>query len=197
MPAKLKREFYCGEDVVRIARDLLGKFLVTDLKQGISSGMIVETEAYSWRERGCHAFNHKKTNRNAPMFENGGLSYVYLCYGVHELFNVVTNRQGIPEAVLIRALEPADGVDLMMKRYKTRSPLRITSGPGKLTKALGITRKHNLLDLNSDSVWIEDRKIKVNPLNIETSPRIGMNFPGEDAFLPWRFTIKDNRWVSK
>jgi DNA-3-methyladenine glycosylase len=194
---KLKVNFYQGGDVVKIAKSLLGKFLVTDLPGGISSGMIVETEAYSWMERGCHAFNHKKTNRNAAMFEGGGVSYVYLCYGVHELFNVVTNKEGIAEAVLIRALEPFDGVDLMMRRYQIQNPKGITSGPGKLTKALGIDRAHNLADLTGDIVWIEDRKVLVKPTQIHTSARIGMNFKGKDAVLPWRFTIKGNTWVSK
>lgn len=183
--------------MVKIARALLGKFLVTDFAGGISSGMIVETEAYSWMERGCHAFNQRKTNRNAAMFEGGGVSYVYLCYGVHELFNIVTNKPGIAEAVLIRALEPVDGIELMMDRYNIKNPKGITSGPGKLTKALGITRKHNQIELNGPTVWIEDRNMKVKPKDIHSSARIGMNFEGKDAVLPWRFTIKGNSWVSK
>lgn len=194
---KLAPSFYRISDVTKIAKSLLGKFLVTDFKEGYSSGMIVETEAYSWKERGCHAFNHKKTNRNAAMFEAGGLSYVYLCYGVHELFNIVTNNEGLAEAVLIRALEPMEGIDLMMQRYQTKKSKAITSGPGKLAKALGITREHNLIDLTGDTVWVEDRDLKIKPSNIVASARIGMNFPGDDAFLPWRFTIKGNEWVSK
>jgi DNA-3-methyladenine glycosylase len=194
---KLDRCFYLGSDVVKIAKALLGKILVSDVPDGISAGMIVETEAYSWKERGCHAFNHKKTNRNAAMFERGGVSYVYLCYGVHELFNVVTNKEGLAEAVLIRALEPTDGVGLMMERYGIKQPKGITSGPGKLAKALGITRAHNLQDLTGNTIWIEDRGMVVTPKNIQASARIGMNFPGKDALLPWRFTIKGNEWVSK
>jgi DNA-3-methyladenine glycosylase len=195
--AKLKQSFYLGSDVVQIAKSLLGKFLVADSSIGPSAGMIVETEAYSWCERGCHAFNHKKTNRNAAMFAKGGVSYVYLCYGVHELFNVVTNHEGIAEAVLIRALEPVDGIDLMLQRHKVKSPKGITSGPGKLTKALGITRQHNLENLMGDAVWIEDRGVKVLSKSILSSARIGMNFPGKDAVLPWRFTVKGNVWVSR
>jgi DNA-3-methyladenine glycosylase len=194
---KIKGSFYLRDDVVEIARSLLGKFLVSNQLSGRSAGRIVETEAYSWRERGCHAFNNKKTNRNAAMFENGGVSYVYLCYGVHELFNVVTNKPGIAEAVLIRALEPTDGIDLMMQRYRIKNTKGITSGPGKLTKALGISRKQNLEDLSGDVVWIEDRDWSVGPKEIRASARIGMNFPGKDALLPWRFTIKGNVWVSK
>jgi DNA-3-methyladenine glycosylase len=194
---KLSAAFYQGDDVVKIAKSLLGKFLVSDLSGGMTSGMIVETEAYSWMERGCHAFNHRKTNRNAAMFEPGGVSYVYLCYGVHELFNVVTNQGGIAEAVLIRALEPVDGLDLMMKRYAIKNPKGITAGPGKLTKALGIDRTHNLTDLRGHAVWIEERKVLVKPSQIQASARIGMNFKGKDAVLPWRFIIRGNTWVSK
>lgn len=194
---KLKKSFYRSMDVVKIAKSLLGKFLVTDLKEGQTAGMIVETEAYSWKERGCHAFKNKMTNRNAAMFEEGGVSYVYLSYGVHELFNIVTSKKGLGEAVLIRALEPVVGVDIMLKRYGTNQQKSITSGPGKLAKALGINRQHNMIDLTSDTLWIEDRNIKIKPSSIISSARIGMNFPGEDAFLPWRFTIKGNEWVSR
>jgi DNA-3-methyladenine glycosylase len=194
---KLSESFYLEPDVVKVAKNLLGKFLVTDLKDGLTSGMIVETEAYSWRERGCHAFQGKKTNRNAVMFGPGGVSYVYLCYGMYELFNVVTNQDGIADAVLIRALEPADGQDIMLKRYKLKSLKRITSGPGKLTKAMGITRAHNLVHLTGDQIWIEDRDVEVKPAQRIASARIGLNFDSPDAELPWRFTIKGNEWVSK
>ena len=194
---KLQKPFYLGKDVVKIAKSLLGKFLVSDLEDGQSAGMIVETEAYSWKERGCHAYNNKKTNRNAVMFEEGGISYVYLCYGVHELFNIVTSKKGFAEAVLIRALEPVAGVELMMKRHGAKKQKGITSGPGKLAKAMGISRQHNSFDLTGDTLWVEDRDLKIKPSNIISSPRIGMNFPGDDAFLPWRFTIKGNEWVSR
>jgi DNA-3-methyladenine glycosylase len=194
---KLPESFYLEPDVVKVAKNLLGKFLVTDLSGGLTSGLIVETEAYSWRERGCHAYQGKKTNRNAVMFGPGGVSYVYLCYGMYELFNVVTNQDGIADAVLIRALEPTDGQDVMLKQYKTKSIKRITSGPGKLTKALGITRKHNFEHLTGDKVWIEDRGTEVKPSQQISSVRIGLNFESPDALLPWRFTIKGNEWVSR
>jgi DNA-3-methyladenine glycosylase len=163
----------------------------------LTSGMIVETEAYSWRERGCHAFQGKQTNRNAAMFQTGGISYVYLCYGMYELFNVVTNKAGTAEAVLIRALQPADGQAIMLNRYKAKSIKRITSGPGKLTKALGITRKLNLTTLSGDEIWIEDRGVEIKPSQCLASARIGLNFAGSDVDLPWRITIKGNEWVSK
>ena len=194
---KLPESFYLETDVVKVAKRLLGKFLVTDLGNGLTSGMIVETEAYSWRERGCHAFQGKQTNRNSAMFQTGGISYVYLCYGMYELFNVVTNEAGTAEAVLIRALQPADGQLLMLSRYKAKSIKRITSGPGKLTKALGITRKLNLANLSGNEIWIEDRGIEIKPSQQEASARIGLNFDGPDVDLPWRFTIKGNEWLSK
>jgi DNA-3-methyladenine glycosylase len=194
---KLPESFYLGPDVVNVAKNLLGKFLVTDLGDGLTSGMIVETEAYSWRERGCHAFKGKQTNRNAAMFQSGGVSYVYLCYGMYELFNVVTNEAGTAEAVLIRALQPVDGQEIMLNRYQTKSIKRITSGPGKLTKALGITRKLNLANLSGDEIWIEDRGIEIKPSQRVASIRIGLNFDGPDVDLPWRFTVKGNEWVSK
>lgn len=194
---KLFESFYLEPEVVKVAKNLLGKFLVTDLGDGLTSGIIVETEAYSWRERGCHAFQGKQTNRNADMFQAGGVSYVYLCYGMYELFNVVTNEAGIAEAVLIRALQPIDGQEMMLKRCKTKSIKRITSGPGKLTKALGITRKLNLANLSGDEIWIEDRGVEVKPSQRVASARIGLNFDGPDVDLPWRFTIKGSEWVSR
>jgi DNA-3-methyladenine glycosylase len=194
---KLAESFYLDPDVVKVAKNLLGKFLVANLNGGLTSGMIVETEAYSWKERGCHAFQGKKTNRNAAMFGPGGVTYVYLCYGMYELFNVVTNETGVADAVLIRALEPVDGQEIMMQHYEAKSLKRITSGPGKLTKALGITRKHNMLNLTGDEIWIEDRGVEIKPAQRVASARIGLNFDSPDASLPWRFTIKGNVWVSK
>lgn len=192
----LPNSFYADDDVTRIARQLLGKKLVTDLSGKKSSGIIVETEAYSYIERGCHAYNNRLTNRNKVMFDAGGVAYVYLCYGIHHLFNVVTNKPGLADAVLIRALQPMEGEDLMLTRMKTNSTKRITSGPGKLTKALGIDRTFDGKDLNSAEVWIEEG-VRVSSNQIKVSARIGIDYAGEDALLPWRFSIKDNPWVSK
>lgn len=195
---KVAESFYQRSDVVKIARELLGKVLCTRVNDILTTGIIVETEAYSWRERGCHAFGSKKTNRNAVMFEKGGHAYVYLCYGMHYLFNVVTNKPSIPEAVLIRALEPLEGIDEMkLRRGLIKNPLHLTSGPGKLTKALGINKNLNGKFLSDDEVWIESRGRRVSAGNIVSSPRIGIDYAGEDALLPWRFTIKGNPWVSK
>jgi DNA-3-methyladenine glycosylase len=194
---KLLPRFYQRPDVSRIARDLLGKGLFTCVDGRISGGMIVEVEAYSWRERGCHAFDKRKTPRNAVMFEPGGCTYVYLCYGMHHLFNIVTNGPDNPEAVLIRAVEPLTGELIMAER---RGPLRsryqLTSGPGKLSRALGIDRSLNGKSLQDGEVWVEDLGKAVTPRKIVAGKRIGVEFAGNDAKLPWRFWIKDNPWVS-
>jgi DNA-3-methyladenine glycosylase len=194
---KLPESFYQRSNVVTIAKELLGKQLVTAISGHITGGIIVETEAYSRKERGCHAYGNKKTQRNAIMFRPGGFSYVYLCYGIHNLFNVVTNQDGEADAVLIRALEPVHGIEWMQKRMKTSSSVRITSGPGKLTKALGIDRTLNGKYLLANEVWIEDSGTKIRSNKIVASPRIGIDYAGEDAKLPWRFYIKDNVWISR
>lgn len=194
---KLDLSFYQQKSVTHVARMLLGKGLFTTIRDKTTAGIIVETEAYSHTERGCHAFQNRMTKRNEVMFLEGGHAYVYLCYGIHELFNVVTNREGLADAVLIRALEPIEGIDRMMKRMGTTSPNRITSGPGKLTKALGIDRTFNGKAVDSIHLWIADLGTNLPSRNILSSPRIGIDYAGEDALLPWRFTIKGNSWVSK
>src|SRR5688500_5556199 len=159
---KLADSFYQRKDVVKIARELLGKVLFTNVNGIVTAGMIVETEAYSWKEKGCHAYGSRKTARNSVMFERGGSTYVYLCYGMHYLFNIVTNEPGIPEAVLIRAVQPVQGIDeMLLRRGKLKNKLHLTSGPGKLTKALGIDRKLNGKFLLDDEVWVEDHNTKV------------------------------------
>jgi len=194
---KLGEEFYQRNNVVKVARDLLGKVLYTHIDGRTTGGMIVETEAYSWKERGCHAYNNKKTSRNEIMFGTGGFTYVYLCYGIHHLFNIVTNVDTVAEAVLIRSLEPVAGEKHMLERTQAKSPAKITSGPGKLTKALGIDRKMNAKYLLEDEIWVDDTGIKIARNKIVASPRIGIDYAGEDAKLPWRFFVKDNSWVSK
>jgi DNA-3-methyladenine glycosylase len=193
---KLPLSFYQRQNVVKIAQDLLGKVLFTQFNGQISAGMIVETEAYSSKEKGCHAYNGM-TERNKVMFENGGIAYVYLCYGIHYLFNVVTNESGKADAVLIRALQPWRGEELMMERMNVKSLKRITSGPGKLTKALGINRSCDGKNLLSVEIWVEDVGEKIPKKNCVASARIGIDYAGKDALLPWRFSIKDNEWVSK
>lgn len=195
---KLPESFYERKNVVKIASELLGKGLFTKVEGVVTGGIIVETEAYSWKEKGCHAFGGRKTGRNAIMFDKGGHSYVYLCYGMHNLFNVVTNVEGMAEAVLVRAVEPTLGVEEMkLRRGELKNPYHLTSGPGKLTKALGIDRKFNGKYLLNTDVWIEDLGVILKNKDIIASKRIGIDYAGEDANLPWRFTIKDNKWVSK
>jgi len=195
---KLPESFYQRSDVVVIARELLGKTLFTQANGMITGGIIVETEAYSWKERGCHAYGGKKTDRNAIMFDSGGHAYVYLCYGIHHLFNVVTNKPGIADAVLIRALEPVEGLAEMHRRHAgLKDDIQLTSGPGKLTRALGIDRKWNGKLLLDNEVWIEEHGLRFSGRSIEASPRIGIDHAGDDAKLPWRFTIRGNKWISK
>lgn len=195
---KLTESFYQRTNVVKIARDLLGKGLFTNIDGVITGGMIVETEAYSWKERGCHAYGAKKTNRNAIMFEKGGYAYVYLCYGMYHLFNVVTNRKGVADAVLIRGIEPVQGIaEMSLRRGPLRNPFHLTSGPGKLTKAMGIDRKMNGKFLLDSEVWLEDIGVKISPAKIDATPRIGIDYAGEDARLPWRFTVRGNKWISR
>lgn len=195
---KLGLDFYQRQDVVKIGRELLGKTLFTSIDGVITGGMIVETEAYSWKERGCHAYNNRKTDRTRIMFAEGGHTYVYLCYGMHHLFNVVTNIAGVADAVLIRSLEPKFGIDQMTGRRKlAKTSFQLTSGPGKLSKALGIDRSMNGKLLIDNEVWIEDAGLKISSKNIVISPRIGIDYAAEDAKLPWRFSVRDNPWVSR
>ena len=195
---RLTESFYERTDVVKIAQDLLGKSLFTQINGIVTGGLIVETEAYSWTERGCHAFQKRKTARNAIMFEQGGFAYVYLCYGIHYLFNVVTNAPGTPEAVLVRALEPTHGLEAMrIRRNNPAADLQLTSGPGKLTRALGIDRKFNGKFLSGDEIWIEDPGRKPPRGSIVSGPRIGIDYSGDVAALPWRFWLQNNLWVSR
>jgi DNA-3-methyladenine glycosylase len=194
---KLDPSFYQRNNVVRIARELVGKGLFTRIQGKTAGGIIVETEAYSSRERGCHAYQNRMTPRNEVMFREGGHAYVYLCYGIHHLFNVVTNQEGDADAVLIRALEPVEGIPLMMKRMNSKNKNRLTSGPGKLTKALSIDRHLNGELLWSKHLWLEETGVKTKTSDIVASPRIGIDYAGEDALLPWRFTLKGSTWVSK
>jgi len=195
---KLPETFYQRSNVVKIARELLGKGLFTKVDGITTGGIIVETEAYSWKERGCHAYGSRKTQRNAVMFGKGGYSYVYLCYGMHNLFNIVTNSENVADAILIRAVEPLEGIKEMKRRRGTLSnDIHLTSGPGKLTKALGIDRKWNGKFLIGNEIWVEDFGTGVHKNKIEASHRIGIDYAGEDAKLPWRFTVKGNLWLSK
>ena len=194
---KLEASYYQGNNVKSIAKDLLGKVLYSRIHNSITSGIIVETEAYSYSEKGCHAYHYLRTNRTEVMFNTGGVAYVYLCYGIHHLFNIVTNKEDEPEAVLIRALEPLAGQEMMMKRMKYNHIRKITSGPGKLTKALGIDRRLNGKLLTNNEIWLEDHGIKFAKCDIVSAKRVGIEYAGDDAKLPWRFYVKDNPWISR
>ena len=184
---KLKRSFYLRDDVVEVARDLLGKVLVTRFEGKITSGIICETEAYAGViDRASHAFGGRRTARNEVMYGKGGTSYVYLCYGIHHLFNVVTHSAGTPHAVLVRAIHPLEGIELMRER-RGGSARFSTGGPGTLTRALGIRTAHNGTDLLSDTIHIEERSITIPERIIVAGPRIGVDYAGDDALLPYRF----------
>ncbi|MDQ6469883.1 DNA-3-methyladenine glycosylase [Flavobacterium sp. LHD-80] len=169
------------------------------MNKKITAGIIVETEAYfGIQDKASHAYGGRRTNRTEIMYSNGGISYVYLCYGIHHLFNIVTSVEGEPHAVLIRAIEPLTGKDIMEERRNTPcSKSAISSGPGSAAKALGIDASFNKKDLAGDEIWIEDHGIRYSEEEIAATPRVGVAYAQEDALLPWRFFVKGNKYVSK
>ncbi len=188
---KLPGSFYFRDDVVEIASNLLGKVLATNFNGIITSGIINETEAYAGAtDKASHAYNNLRSRRTETMFGKGGRAYVYLCYGVHSLFNVVTNIEGIPHAVLIRGIVPVDGKDIMSERAgRSVKGEKDTNGPGKLSKVLGIHYSHTGLDLCGDIIWLEDKGIEVKRSDISITKRIGIDYAEEDADLPYRFVF--------
>lgn len=188
----LPLSYFRNHDVLFLSKDLLGKFLFTHIGDVITGGMIIETEAYRGPEdRASHAYGNRRTKRTEVMFREGGLCYVYQCYGIHALFNIVTHEENVPHAILIRAIHPLFGIEEMLKRRKKSAVDRfLTNGPGTVTQALGIGLKHNALSLDSSTIWIEDRNIPIPEEAIETGPRVGVDYAGEDALLPWRFLLK-------
>lgn len=196
---KLPFSFYQNPDVNNVAIQLLGKQLFTSVEGMLTGGTIVETEAYNGvTDKASHAYGGRFTDRTKVMYEQGGLSYVYLCYGIHNLFNVVVGAKGMPQAVLVRGLEPVEGLDVMLAR-RNMSILKpnLTAGPGALAKAMGIDRELNHLDLCGDVIWIEDNGISFNAADIVAAPRVGVDYAGDHALLPWRYYVKGNRFVSK
>jgi len=196
---KLPESYYLGDDVVSISKDLLGKYLFTCIDGVISGGYIVETEAYNGVvDKASHAFGNRLTPRTKTMFMQGGIAYVYLCYGIHEMFNIVTSVEGRPQAILIRAIQPTDGIEAMqVRRNMPVLKPNITAGPGSVAKALGISRNINAFSLQSDTIWIEDRGLHFPDEQIKAGPRIGVAYAAEDALLPYRFYVKGNVYVSK
>ena len=188
---KLDESFYIRNDVVKISRELLGKVLVTKSGSKITSGIITETEAYKGIvDKASHAYNNRRTQRTEIMYRTGGTAYIYLCYGIHSLFNVVTNEENIPHAVLIRSIVPDKGLKWMLNRRGVKAAGKKTfSGPGSVSQALGIHYSDSGLSLFGNKIWIEDTGHKVRPGQIKATPRIGVDYAGEDARLPYRFFI--------
>jgi len=196
---RLPRAFYLRPDVLAVARDLLGQRLVVRARGGARvAGIIVETEAYRGpADRASHAHGGRRTRRTETMYGIGGTAYVYFVYGMHHQFNVVTNAAEVPHAVLIRALEPSEGIEHMRRRRARRSDLELASGPGRLCAALGIDLRLDRADLLGDRVWIEPGERRIPEAAIATGPRIGIDYAGPWAAKPWRFWIRDNPHVSR
>ncbi|MDR3236336.1 MAG: DNA-3-methyladenine glycosylase [Prevotellaceae bacterium] len=187
--SKLPISFYTRPDVVQLSRELLGKVLCTHIGGALTEAVIVETEAYAGvADRASHAYGGKRTKRTEMMYWSGGHAYIYLCYGMYSLFNVVTNIEGIPHAALIRGGVPLSGLDAMLARLKkTKAVPGLLSGPGKLAKALGLHYSMTGTPLSGNRIWIEDRNIHIPANAITATPRIGVDYAGEDAALPYRF----------
>ena len=189
---KLSKDFYRRSDVVGIARDLLGQILVTRINGTPTAGYITETEAYAGiSDRASHAFGDRNTPRTRIMYLEGGVAYVYLIYGIHSLFNVVTNQEGIPHAVLVRSLFPFKGIEVMTdRRGRQLSPDKLCTGPGSVSRALGIHFSDTGTDLLGDRIWIERNELQLPDTLIRQGSRIGVDYAGPDALLPYRFHVR-------
>jgi len=188
---RLSASFYAKDDVVAVARDLLGKVLCTRLNSQLTKAIIVETEAYAGvTDKASHAYGGRRTKRTEPIYGQGGTAYVYLCYGLHHLFNVVTNEAETPHAVLIRAGIPVTGTGRMLKRRnKEKVDDTLLAGPGSLAKALGITTEHTGLSLMNGQIWIEDQGFEIDDDSLRVGPRVGVDYAGDDALRPYRFRL--------
>ena len=186
----LKASYYLNPDVVSLAKDLIGKTLCTRFNNKLTCGIITETEAYAGvTDKASHAYRGRRTNRTETMYSKGGISYVYLCYGIHRLFNIVTNTQDIPHAILIRAIYPTKGIEEIVKRRGAKLSDNLCVGPGKVSQALGIDLAHNGLSLTGKEIWLQDDHIKIREEDIHVGPRVGVDYAKEDALLPYRFWI--------
>ncbi len=196
---KISQSFYLNTDVEFIARSVLGKYLYCNIEGMLCGGIITETEAYKGIEdKASHAYNGKRTERTQVMYEKGGIAYVYLCYGIHYLLNIVTADYNIPHAVLIRGIYPMIGIDYMLQRTnKNKSNYNLTNGPGKLSKALGITKELNGASYNGDDIWLEDEDLIIKPEDITSGPRIGVDYAKEDASLPYRYILNYKNYIKK
>ncbi|WP_460577086.1 DNA-3-methyladenine glycosylase [Hymenobacter coalescens] len=195
---KLPLAYYQQPDVVTLARDMVGKYLFSRIDGILTGGRIVETEAYAHiDDQACHSHLGRFTKRTRVMYEAGGVAYVYLIYGRYALFNIITNVAGKADAVLIRGLEPTEGLaEMALRRGVPATARNLTGGPGLLTQALGIGVPHYGTDLTGDLIWLEDRQEAVSPEQLLASPRVGIDYAGADAALPWRFRLKDSKWTS-
>ncbi|MBP6215101.1 MAG: DNA-3-methyladenine glycosylase [Chitinophagaceae bacterium] len=195
---KLPVSFYQREDILEIAKELVGKVLVTNWNGKVTSGRIVELEAYNGIiDRASHAFGGRRTNRTEIMYAHGGVAYVYLCYGIHHLFNVVTHSKDVPHAILIRAIEPIEGIaEMLVRTRKKKADYTLTKGPGNVAKALGIVTAHSGYSLRSKELFIADDGFVVAAKQLRSTARIGVDYAGDDALLPYRFYLKDNLYVS-
>ncbi len=204
---RLPHEFYTRTDVVQIARDLIGKVLISEFEGQRTAGIITETEAYrAPDDRACHAYGNRRTARTEVMFQEGGRAYIYLCYGIHHLFNVVTGPDGMAHAVLVRAIEPIEGQEIMLERRQLLGKVKsdrvrpaLTTGPGALAQALGLHSSMSGQSLLSEGspVWIENRGIAVGDADIAVGKRIGVESAGEAAGWPWRFWLSTSRFYKK
>ena len=195
---KIPLSFYNRKDVVKIAKELLGKIIVTNFDGMITSGRIVETEAYAGIiDKASHSFGGRRTARNEHMYSPPGTAYVYICYGMHQMMNIVTNKKEIPDAILVRAIEPIKGIEIMLQRTGKKMPDKtLTRGPGNVGKALGIFKHHSGLHLLDEQIFLLDDHQKVSENEIGSSKRIGVESAGKDALLPYRFYVKGNKYVS-
>lgn len=199
MGKRISTEYFLNSDVVHLAKDLIGKKVCTLRDDQLTTGIITETEAYNGRtDKACHAYGGLKTKRTETIYRKGGIAYIYLCYGIHHLLNFVTNYENLADAILIRAIEPVEGIETMMqRRQKTKLDKTLTSGPGTLTQALGLSTQQNGASLNSDWLWLEEAPTAIKAKDIVTTTRIGIDYAEEDALLPWRFYLSSSRFVSK
>jgi DNA-3-methyladenine glycosylase len=194
----LPPDFYLNPDVVAVAQQLVGQYLFTNLDGALTGGVIVETEAYAEHDRACHAYQGRRTARTEVMFGPGGHAYVYLCYGLHHMFNVVTNVAGVPAAVLVRAIAPTEGLATMLRRRRmTALAPRLTAGPGAVGQALGLHTRHSGCSLQGPHIWLEEGGPGLAPELITASPRVGVGYAGADAQLPWRFRLAGSPWCSR
>lgn len=189
---KIGSAFYLRDDVVQISRELIGKALCSKIEGRVTKALITETEAYAGvSDKASHAYGGRRTKRTEPMFASGGIAYVYLCYGIHHLFNVVTGSAGTPHAVLIRAGQPLEGLSLMQRRRGSRATEKtLLAGPGSLAQALGITTRMTGESLLNGRIWIEDRGLEFGQDQLQEGPRVGVDYAEEDALRPYRFAIR-------